>query len=164
MTEQSHTPQQAPEIDWAAARARLDEQHRASIERASHVQNAWESPAARSVQEVVRTDGNVPWREFVSHCGGILKVCELVDADGRADTTRIIPLVDELFGKHATKEFAGGVTFTQKPANRPYVHSRALMEARAAQKRAEFPGDNDPEQLLRAERENALKPRTTHPR
>jgi len=157
MTEQTTTTEQHTdqEVDWAAARARLDQQFRESVQRTSLVQNAWDSAEAKAVREVVQADGNVNWREFVSHCGGILNACDLVDADGRADTRRIIPLVDELFAKDASKEFAGGVTYTRKPGNRPYIHSKALTAERVP-----FPGDrdyreHDAEELLRREQETA---------
>lgn len=167
MTEQTveNTDPNTPE-HWAAMRRRLDQQQRESIERASKVQAAWSSWEAEVVREVVRADGNVDWREFVSHAGGIMRVCELVDAEGRADTTRIIPLVDELFGKTAVTEYKGGMTVTRQPRNRPYHHSRALLASREVDQRAAFPGDGDPRQcdveaLLRQQQEEAMRtPRT----
>jgi hypothetical protein len=166
MTEQTTEQQQPlrPETpaDFQAMRARLDAQQRESIERASKISAMWGSQEAAAVRKVVQTDGNVDWREFVSHCGGIVKVVSLVDEQGDPDTERIIPLVDELFSKHAVQEFAGGMTMTRRPQNRPYRHRKPVPEPM-------FPGDRDApegaaERLLREEQEAAARPRTTHPR
>lgn len=160
MTEQT-TEQQSirPETpaDFQAMRARLDAQQREATERAYKISAMWESREAAAVRKVVQTDGNVDWREFVSHCGGIVKVVGLVDEQGDPDTERIIPLVDELFNKFAVQEFAGGMTMTKRPQNRPYRHRKPTPDPT-------FPGDGDPESLLRAEREAAQQPRTTAPR
>lgn len=145
MTEQN-TPQ---EVDWQAERARLDQMFKESVQRTSRVQNAWSSREAEAVRKVVNEDGNVAFGDFVTHVGGILAACELVDKNGAADTERIIPLVDELFDKfHGAQEMQGGVTFKRKPGNRPYRHRTTPPVA--------FPGDGQTYQ------EPAPESRTTY--
>lgn len=158
MTEQ---PTTAP-FNAADVLARLERPHRQSIEHSTRVENAWNSPEAAALRRFVQEDGNVDWREFVSHCGGILKTVELVDQNGDPDPERVVPLIDELFGKFATQEFAGGMTMTRKPNNRPFRKRGPSFE----EQRAQFPGDSegDAEALLRVEQEAAQRPRTTHPR
>lgn len=124
MTEQTITEQTA--ADLQTVREGVNRARRESDDRLSRIAAAWESPEARAVAQVVREDGNVDWREFVGHVGGILKVVELVDDQGRPDTDRIIPLVDELFGKHAKKQLQGGMTMTLGPRNRPYRRPASL--------------------------------------
>jgi hypothetical protein len=150
---------------------RLERQQREHRERAHQIDMAWQSTEAQKIRDVIRADGNVDWPDFVKHVGGILEAVTMVDEYGLPDTDRIIPKVDELFHKDSEKEFQGGVTFRRHPRNRPYVAGRgtAAGEARAAAKRAAFPGDRDAsegdaEQILRQEQEYAARPRTTHPR
>lgn len=81
---------------------------------------AWTSPEAAAIRALVENDGNVDWRAFVGHCGGILEVVKMVDAQGRPDADQIIPRVDELFGKTAVTPMAGGIKMTIGPRNRPY--------------------------------------------
>lgn len=147
--------------EWQAILDRLHETQRRSVEHASAVSAAWSSAEARAIAEVVRGDGNVDWREFVSHAGGILEVVKLVDDQGKPDTRRIIPLVDELFDKYARQEFRGGVTFTKLPNNRPYPHARPVVQAPVV-----FPEDGAEAaaELLREEQEQAARRPTTHPR
>lgn len=126
MTEQ--TAPQTPEtaIDWQARRADLDRQLADNQRKMWAISDAWSSPAALAVGQVVREDGNVGWRDFVTHVGGILKVLELVDENGKPDTRRIIPLVDDLFNKSyggAGRQMAGGMTLRMGARNRPYPHA-----------------------------------------
>ena len=120
---------------------RLERQQRETREHAHQVETAWKSPKAQQIREVVEGDGNVEWPEFVKHCGGILKTVQLVDDNSEPDTDRIVPLIDELFAKHASQEFQGGVTFTRRPRNRPY-EPRRVPSVRA--QRGRFDGDGDP--------------------
>jgi len=151
--------------------AQLEQRQRESHDRVRKIDEAWGSPEAQKIREVVREDGNVDWAEFVKFCGGILEVVQMVDEYGLPDTDRIIPKVDELFNKDSEKEFQGGVTFRRHPRNRPYVPGRgtAAGEARAAERRGALaggrdPGESDAETLLRAEQEAANAPRLTHRR
>lgn len=105
--------------------AKIERQQRQSIERASQISRAWESTEARRLHDFIRADGNVDYREFVSHVGGILAAVALVDESGRPDHEQIIPKVDEIFAKYATQEFTGGMTMTRQPRNRPYVPKAA---------------------------------------
>ncbi|QLJ06714.1 hypothetical protein HZZ00_37420 (plasmid) [Streptomyces sp. NEAU-sy36] len=120
---------------------RLARQQRESLERRSQVEKAWSSPEAKRVHEFIKRDGNVDWREFVSHCGGIMNVVALLDAQGQPDADRIIPLVDELFDKYAVTEYRGGITMTRRPNNRPYRPQRGPS---VEEQRAQFPGDGGP--------------------
>lgn len=113
------SPEKVREIN--DQRMRADQEHK---DRMSRIDAAWSSPEARAVHEIVQQDGNVDWRPFVQHAGGILAVVDLVDG-GRPDTRRIIPLVDELFAKNAKKALQGGITMTLGPRNRPYPHGPA---------------------------------------
>lgn len=115
------------------ARERLARMERESAERASRVSAAWSSPEAASIRKMVNDDGNVDFREFVSHCGGIMAVVAMVDDRGVADPGKVIPKVDELFSKWAVTELAGGITMTRSPRNRPYRPTGAT--------RVSFPGD-----------------------
>lgn len=117
------TPEKVREIN--DQRMRADQEHQAHTDR---INAAWSSPEARAVAEVVQQDGNVDWRPFVGHAGGILAVVDLVDETGRPDTRRIIPLVDELFAKSAKKNLQGGITMTLGPRNRPYPHGPAPVQ------------------------------------
>lgn len=150
---------------------RIAQQDREHREKEHAIDKAWHSKEAKKIHEVIREDGNVDWRQFVTHCGGILNVVAMVDEFGLPDTDQIIPKVDELFSKDSETEYQGGVIFRRHPRNRPYVAGRGTSQGEAlwAQKRAEFPGDNepgsrDPEALLRAEEERRAKPRATYPR
>jgi hypothetical protein len=89
-------------------------------DRMSEIERAWASPEAKAVHEMVQQDGNVDWRDFVGHCGGILEVVAMVDAEGRPDHDRIVPQIDELFAKHYSKQQLSGFTVTRQPNNRPY--------------------------------------------
>lgn len=120
------TPEKVREMN--DARMRADQEHQAHMDR---IDAAWSSPEARAVHEVVQQDGNVDWRPFVQHAGGILAVVDLIDETGRPDTRRIIPLVDELFAKGAKKALQGGITMTLGPRNRPYPHGRVSGTAPA---------------------------------
>lgn len=133
MTEPTPVPQTKP------VPSRIENQYRDSIERQSRIDRAWASPAVAAIRELIRADGNVDWPEFVSHCGGILKVAAMVDGNGKPDTDRLIPLVDELFSKYAVTEYAGGLTMTRKPKNRPYLASGAPRRAPGPA----FPGAED---------------------
>jgi hypothetical protein len=166
-------PLYAPPLDQATAAAvleRLETTMRESREKSARIDAAWRSPEGLRIRDIVREDGNVEWPEFVKHCGGILEVVGMVDEYGLPDTDRIIPKVDELFDKYVKAEIDRGSIFRRRPGNRPYVAGRgtAAGEARAAAKRAEFPGDREPregdtEALLRAEQEEAAaRSRTTH--
>lgn len=112
----------------------IERRYRESIERNSLIDRTWASREVREIRELVRDDGNVDWTTFVTHCGGILNVAAMVDERGRPDTDRIIPLVDELFAKHAVTEYAGGITMTRRPRNRPYSPQAAAVDRR-------FPAD-----------------------
>jgi hypothetical protein len=150
---------------------RLERQRREHNEHVHQIDKAMHSAEADKIRNLIREDGNVEWMEFVKHCGGILNVVAMVDEYGLPDTDQIIPKVDELFHKHSEQECQGGVIFRRHPRNRPYVPGRGTSagEAKAAAKRAAFPGDRDApegaaERLLREEQEAAARPRTTHPR
>lgn len=148
------------------ALGRLERQQREALERSRQIEQAWQSPAAKKMRDIVTDDGNVEWSELVKHAGGILEVVALVDEYGLPDTDRLIPLVDELFNKYEQQEIDRGSIFRRHPKNRPYVAGRgtAVGEARAAEKRGLFPGDrdyreHDAEELLRQEQER--RPSTT---
>lgn len=112
----------------------IERRYRESIERNSLIDRTWASREVREIRELVRNDANVDWPTFVTHCGGILNVAAMVDEHGRPDTDRIIPLVDELFAKSAVTEYAGGITMTRQPKNRPYGPQAAAVDPR-------FPSD-----------------------
>ncbi|MFF2168148.1 hypothetical protein ACFVWP_46960 [Streptomyces sp. NPDC058175] len=109
--------------------AKIERQQRESIERAAQISRAWESTEARRLHDFIRADGNVDYREFVSHVGGILAAVAMVDENGDPDHEQIIPKVDEIFAKYATREFTGGMTMTSKPQNRPYKPRPAATDA-----------------------------------
>ena len=122
--------------EWQAIRDRTEENMRKSREHSRLVDKTWASPEVAAIGKVVREDGNVDWRQFVAHVGGILKVAELVDGNGDPDTERIIALVDDLFNEHADREVAMGSVFRRRPGNRPYKPQRAVQPHA-------FPGDNE---------------------
>lgn len=133
MTEQSAPQNPETTVDWQARHAEIDQQMADHQRKSFEIADAWSSPAAIAVGEVVREDGNVNWRHFVSHVGGILQVLELVDENGKPDTRRIIPLVDDLFNKSyggAGRRMAGGMTMRMGARNRPYPH--APLRARSS--------------------------------
>jgi hypothetical protein len=151
-------PQTAQDRDDVLAR--LEASQREILERRSRAERAAVSPEAKAIKEIVDADGNVPWPEFVKHCGGILEVVAMVDDQGRPDTDQIIPKVDELFDYlFPPQEFKGGMTMTRKPQNRPYVPRRVQAPV--------FPGDGE---ISQAEAERLLEeaqkpaPRLTAPR
>lgn len=117
-----------------SALERIERNYRESLDRNSRIEQAWNSPETRAVRQFIVDDGNVDFREFTSHVGGIMEVVALVDEQGQPDADRIIPKVDELFAKYAVKEFAGGLTMTRRPQNRPYRPKAAAVDPR-------FPGD-----------------------
>jgi hypothetical protein len=172
MTEQTtpQAPAQQPEQEDVLAR--LERIQRESRERVAQIERAFRSPEAEKIRELVRDDGNVEWLEFVKHCGGILKVVEMVDAYGLPDTDRIIPKIDELFNKWAQAEVDRGSVFRRRPANRPYVPGPGTSagEAKAAAKRSIRPGDPYPGEPTQAGAEDVLRAleerpkRLTHPR
>lgn len=130
MTEQTAPQTPAPAVDWQARHAEIDQQMADQQRKTFEISNAWSSPAALAVGQVVREDGNVDWRHFVSHVGGILKVLELVDETGKPDTRRIIPLVDDLFNRSyggAGRQMAGGMTLRMGARNRPYPHAPLVV-------------------------------------
>ncbi|MGV9227612.1 hypothetical protein ACWDPF_33650 [Streptomyces albogriseolus] len=123
MTTDPQTTLAAPTIPTDEARRINDDRMRAEMERRAHrdqVDNAFRSPEATRIRELVVADGNVDWREFVVYCGGILEVVAMVDQYGRPDTDRIIPKVDELFYERYSREEYVGMTVTRHPRNRPY--------------------------------------------
>ncbi|GAA3595262.1 hypothetical protein [Streptomyces osmaniensis] len=159
-------PLHAPALtakDAESALQRLERSQREALERRSRAERAASSAEARAVKDVVEGDGNVPWPEFVKHCGGILEVVALVDEQGRPDTDQIIPKVDALFEQlFPPQEYKGGMTMTRKPQNRPYVPGHGT--AQAALKRAQAGMDKDiadAEELLRREQEAARRVPTT---
>lgn len=112
----------------------IERRYRESIERNSLIDRTWASREVREIRELIRDDGNVDWPTFVTFAGGILVVAAMVDEHGRPDTDRIIAAVDELFAKGAVTEYAGGITMTRRPRNRPYGPKAAAVDPR-------FPGD-----------------------
>jgi hypothetical protein len=130
-------------------RMRADQKHR---DRLNRVDNAWSSPEATAVREFVQQDGNVDWRPFVSHCGGILEVVGLVGEDGTADADRIVPLIDAMFAKTAVTKMVGGLTMTRYPRNRPYRPQGRTVTDRE-------PVQQDAERLL--EESQQTRPRTS---
>lgn len=146
---------------------RLNRQEREHRDRVHQMDQAWHSPEAAKIRDVVRSDGNVEWLEFVKHCGGIMAVVGMVDGYGLPDTDQIIPKVDELFDTYVQREIKAGSVFRRRPGNRPYVPGRGTSagEAKAAAKLAgrDF-GEKDVDALLRAERDQGQRSRTTAPR
>lgn len=134
MTEQTEQQQTGTEPERVLAR--LERQQREHLEHTSRIDRAWTSPEAVAMRQLVQADGNVDWSQFVTHCGGILKVVALAGEDGKPDTDRVIPLIDELFAKYATTEYAGGMTMTRRPQNRPY-------RPRSTPRPHAFPGDGE---------------------
>jgi len=143
------TPEKVRELN--DRRVQQDIEHRELMTR---IDKAFASPEAEKIRQVVREDGNVDWREFITHCGGILEVVAMVDDLGLPDTGVIIPKVDELFDQHVQREISAGSVFRRKPRNRPYVARRgtsageALLAAKGAGE-----GPADAERLLREEAE-----------
>lgn len=163
MTEPTTTQEQSPELaekEAEAARWReiREEENRKILayqERTAMIDRAHQSPEARLIRELVLDDGNVEWREFVTHVGGILEVVKLVGQDGLPDVDRIIPKVDEIFNGHVEREIAAGSVFRRYPRNRPYVPGPDVRVSRGPV----FPGDGQGpqavEQLLAEEAEAA---------
>lgn len=137
-------------------RMRADAAHRA---RMKAIDAAFKSPEAKQLREMVEDDGNVEWREFYTHCGGILETVKLVDENGVPDVDRVVEKVDELFNSYVQKEIAAGSIFRRKPRNRPYQPGPS-MEALRAQRLGEFPGDRGRDETSDAIRrgENPFQP------
>lgn len=151
MTEQTPPTTLLPEgsalnaapLDRETIRKLNDERMRADVEhraRMKAIDDAFKSPEATRLREMIEDDANVGWREFVSHCGGILEVVKLVDENGVPDVDRVVAKVDELFNSYVQKEIDAGSVFRRYPRNRPYQPGPS-MEALRARQLGEFPGD-----------------------
>lgn len=171
MTEQTEQQIPAPEpaaedaIDWRARREEQDRKMMEARRKQWEVTAAWSSREAEAINAVIREDGNVEWRDFVSHCGGIMNVIGMVDDRGEPDTRRIIPLVDELFNKSyggKGQAMAGGMVMRLGPRNRPYPHKRPPVQPAA--RSADEVTQADAERLLRAAQEAAASKPKFHGR
>lgn len=143
-------------------RMRSDAAHRA---RMKAIDDAFRSPEAKRLREMILDDGNVGWREFVTHCGGILETLKLVDENGVPDVDRVVEKVDELFNTYVQKEIDAGSVFRRHPRNRPYQPGPS-MEALRAQRLGEFPGDRGRDDVSEAIRqgENPFQPKPRNSR
>lgn len=105
---EQHPAPTAAEQKWIAARDRDHE-----------IQRILNSESARSVMRFLRDDGNgIEWREFLREIGGALHLADYLDSDGQPDGDKIRPVIDTIFYRTATKEFAGGMTMRRHPINR----------------------------------------------
>ncbi|MGQ4397902.1 hypothetical protein ACN6K5_000904 [Streptomyces violaceoruber] len=122
MTEQQ-TPERLTDSEAEDILARIERQDRERRERRDSIDRAFNSREARAIVEFIREDGNLPGydlRELASKAGGILELVAMVDEDGDPDPEKLVPFIDGVFNETAKTEFAGGMTMTKRPNNRPY--------------------------------------------
>lgn len=122
MTEQQ-TPERFTDAEASDILAQIERRDREARERREAIDRAFSSREARAIVDFIRDDGNLPgydMRELASKAGGILEFVAMVDENGDPDPEKLVPFIDGIFNETATTEYAGGMTMTKRPNNRPY--------------------------------------------